>query len=69
MTSEERRVFRKIREIADGRRHYDGTDDYTCFDALGEIRDLCDSVLDFDRQKKKELSPEQRRDLESLWGV
>jgi len=38
-------IIKQIREIADGRRHYDGTDDYTCFDALGEIRDICDAAL------------------------
>jgi len=34
-----------IREIADGRRHYDGAENFTCFDALGEIRDICDKVV------------------------
>lgn len=69
MTSQERQTFQKIREIADGRRHYDGGDGFNCFDALGEIRDLCDSTLEFDRKKREELTPGQQADLESLWGV
>lgn len=40
-----RKIIERIRSIADGRRHYDGTEGYTCFDALGEIRDICDQVL------------------------
>jgi hypothetical protein len=69
MTTQERQTFKKIREIADGRRHYDGADGYNCFDALGDIRALCDKALDWDNQKRKELSPQQQADLESLWGV
>jgi hypothetical protein len=38
----DRALLEKIREIADGRRHYDGIDDYTCYDALGDIRQLID---------------------------
>ena len=42
MTAEDTLI--KIREIADGRRHYDGAEGYDCFTALGEIRDLCDKA-------------------------
>lgn len=35
-------VIRAIREITDGRRHYDGNE---LFDALGDIRNLCDKAL------------------------
>lgn len=42
---DDRDLLRKIREIADGRRHYDGIEDYTCYDALGEIRQLVDSHI------------------------
>jgi hypothetical protein len=42
MASTDRKLLEKIRELADGRRHYDGQDGYTCFDALGDIRELCD---------------------------
>jgi hypothetical protein len=69
MSHYEHEVIKKIREIADGRRHYDGTDDYTCFDALGDIREICDKALEWDRQKKEELSLQARRDLEAMWGV
>ena len=36
----------KIREIADGRRHYrDAEGGEGCFDALGAIREICDKAL------------------------
>ena len=42
---DDRALLKKIRDIADGRRHYDGIDDYTCYDALGDIRQLVDDYL------------------------
>lgn len=35
-------TIKAIREIADARRHYEGDE---CFQALGDIRDLCDRAL------------------------
>lgn len=39
-----RTTLETIRRLADGRRHYGG-DPYSCFDALGDVRLLCDSAL------------------------
>jgi len=39
------KTLNTIRDLADGRRHYDGTEGYDCFAALGDVRDLCDGVL------------------------
>jgi len=50
-------TIRKIRDLADGRRHYDGTDDYTCFDALGDVRALCDAAL-----KDEQVTPQEAPD-------
>ena len=39
-----RAALEKIKSIAEGRRHYDA-DEFSCYDALGEIRALCEEVL------------------------
>lgn len=40
-----REALENIFRLADGRRHYDGTDDYTCFDALGDVRQMAQEAL------------------------
>jgi len=45
-------TLKKIRELADGRRHYrDAAGGDGCFDALGEVRDLCDKVIEAAKDK------------------
>ena len=39
-----REALVKIKSIGEGRRHYD-TDDYTCWDALGDIRQIAEEAL------------------------
>jgi hypothetical protein len=40
------KALRNIVALADGRRHYDGTDGYECFDALGEVKDMAKRALE-----------------------
>lgn len=40
-----RDLLKRLREHVDGRRHYDGTEGYTCFDALGDVRNMIDQEI------------------------
>jgi len=66
-------VIKKISELADGRRHYRDTEGGEgCFDALGDIRDLCDRALGVESQRTKPsgdrfYDPDYDADLNTFW--